>query len=76
METHENVVLYFSLTDALLYKLTTRSSKPEFVNLLRSPEIDFLPGWPVRQPYLTYRPAIQGYIGWRNRFLGTGSWAP
>jgi len=33
-------------------------SKPEpvFVNLLTSPGIDFQPGEPARQPYLTYRP--------------------
>jgi hypothetical protein len=31
--------------------------QPEFVNLLRSPGIDSQPGGPVRQPYLTYRPA-------------------
>jgi hypothetical protein len=31
--------------------------EPEFVNLLRSPGIDFQPGGPVRQPYLTYKPA-------------------
>jgi hypothetical protein len=24
---------------------------------------------------LSYRPAITGYIGWRNRFLGINSWA-
>ncbi len=31
--------------------------EPEFVNILRSPGIDFQPGWPVRQPYLKYRSA-------------------
>jgi hypothetical protein len=30
-------------------------TEPEFVNLLRSPEIDSQPGGPVRQPHLTYR---------------------
>ncbi len=25
---------------------------------------------------LSYRPAMLGYIVWRNRFLGTDSWAP
>ncbi len=31
--------------------------EPEFVNLLRSSEIDSQSGGPVRQPYLTYWPA-------------------
>ncbi len=43
-------------------------SEPVFVNLLRSPGIDSLPGAPVQQPFLTYRPL--GYIGWNNKFLG------
>ncbi len=38
--------------------------EPVFVSLLRSPGIDSQPGWPVRQPYLTFRPV--GYMGWRN----------
>ncbi len=41
-----------------------------FINLSRSPVIDSQPGVPVRQPYLSYRPARLQYIGWRNRFLG------
>ncbi len=32
-------------------------SEPVFWNLLRSPGIDFQPGLPVRQLYLSYRPA-------------------
>jgi hypothetical protein len=32
-------------------------AEPEFVNLLWSPGIDFQPGGPVRQPYLTSRTA-------------------
>ncbi len=32
-------------------------AEPEFVNILRSPGIDFQPGGPVRQLYFTYRPA-------------------
>jgi hypothetical protein len=44
--------------------------EPEFVILLRSPGIDSQHGGQERQPYLTYRPAIE-YIGWRNRFLGS-----
>ncbi len=47
---------------------------PVFVNLLRSPRIDSPPGGPVRQPYLTYRPAwLQRQaesVSW-NRFLGS-----
>ncbi len=47
--------------------------EPKFVNLLRSPGIDSQPGGPVRQPYLTYRPArlhrLAESIPW-NRFLG------
>jgi hypothetical protein len=40
----------------------------------RSPGIDSQHGGPVRQPYLSYWPA--SLHGWRNRFLGTDSWAP
>jgi hypothetical protein len=51
---------------------TIASSEPEFVNLLRSPGIDSQPGGPVRQHYLTYRPArlhrLAKLIPW-NRFL-------
>ncbi len=35
------------------------SIEPVFVNLVRSPGIDSQPGGPVRQPYLTNRPARQ-----------------
>jgi hypothetical protein len=45
-----------------------------FVNFLWSPGIDSQPGGPVRQPYLTYRPArlhrLAKSISW-NRFLGS-----
>jgi hypothetical protein len=34
-----------------------QTPEPVFVELLRSPRIDSQPGGPVRQPYLTYRPA-------------------
>ncbi len=34
-----------------------RSAEPVFVNLSRSPGIDSQPDGPVRQPYLSYRPA-------------------
>ncbi len=47
--------------------------EPEFVNLLRSQGVDSQPGGPVRQPYMTYRPArlqrLAESIPW-NRFLG------
>jgi hypothetical protein len=46
--------------------------EPVFVNLLRSPEIDSQPGGPVRQPYLSYRPAMLHRLAEsnpRNRFL-------
>ncbi len=49
------------------------AAEPVFVNLLRSPEIDSLPGEPVRQPYLSYRPARLHRLPEsipRNRFLG------
>jgi hypothetical protein len=35
----------------------SKKSEPAFVNLLRGPGIDSQPGRPVRQPYLSYRPA-------------------
>ncbi len=38
-------------------ELTIICPEPEFANLLKSPWIDSEPGGPVRQPYLTYRPA-------------------
>ncbi len=48
--------------------------EPEFVNLLRSPGIDSQPGGPMRQPYLTYRPAslhrLAESIPW-NPFVGS-----
>ena len=48
--------------------------EPEFVNLLRSPGIDSQPDGPVRQPYLTYRPARLHRLAESfplNRFLGS-----
>ncbi len=53
----------------------TEKSDPVFVNLLKSPGIDSQSGGPVRQPFLSYRPA-RLYIGWWNRLLGIDSWAP
>jgi hypothetical protein len=48
--------------------------EPEFLNLLRSPEIDSQPCRPVRQPFLTYLPAriqrLAESIHW-NRLLGS-----
>jgi hypothetical protein len=43
-------------------------SETEFVNLLRGPGIDSQLDGPVRQPYLTYRPARLHWLA--------GSWAP
>ncbi len=61
---------------------TVHSTEPVFVNLLRSPGIDFQPGGQVRplprwarQPYI-WRIGPLGYIGWLNRFLGIDSWSP
>ncbi len=49
-------------------------TEPLFVNLLRSSEIDSQPGWPLRQPYLSYRPARVHMLAEsipRNPFLGS-----
>ncbi len=49
-------------------------AEPVFVNFLKSPGIDSQPVGPVRQPYLTYRPArlhrLAESVPW-NRFLGS-----
>jgi hypothetical protein len=48
--------------------------EPVFLDLLRSPGIDSQPGEPVRQPYLSYRPARRHRLPesiYRNRFLGS-----
>jgi hypothetical protein len=45
-----------------------------FLNLLRSPGIDFQPGGRYDNPFCRTRPAC--YMGWLNRFLGIDSWAP
>ncbi len=48
-------------------------AEPVFVNLLRSPGIDFQLGGPIRQPYLSCRPARQHRLAesnQRNLFLG------
>ncbi len=42
--------------------------EPVFVDLSRNQGIDYQPVGPVRQAYLTSRPA-KIYTGWRNRFL-------
>ena len=50
------------------------ASEPVFVNLLRSPGIHSQPTGPVRQPYLSYRPARLQRLPEsipRNRFLGS-----
>ncbi len=49
-------------------------SEPVFVNLLRSPGIDSLPGGPVRQPYSSYWPGRLHRLAEsisRNRILGS-----
>jgi hypothetical protein len=68
-----NLFVWFSPTGGK--KISLSRPEPEFVNLLKSPGIDSQPGGPVRQPYLTYRPA-RLYIGWRNQFLKINSCAP
>ncbi len=40
-----------------LFSSLVGDPQPVFVNLLRSPGINSQPGGPVRQPYLSYRPA-------------------
>ncbi len=50
------------------------SAEAVFVNLLRSPGNDSQPGRPVRQPYVSYRPAWLHRLAElipRNRFLGS-----
>ncbi len=50
------------------------ASEPEFLNLLRSPGIDSQHGGPVRQLYLTHRPARLHRLAESvpcNRFLGS-----
>jgi hypothetical protein len=47
---------------------------PEFVNLLRSPRIDYQSGGQVRHPYLSYRPDRLHRLAElipRNQFLGS-----
>jgi hypothetical protein len=57
-----------------LHRYGHTSPEPEFVNLLRSPGIEFQPGGPVQQPYLTYRLTRLHRLAesnpW-NRFLGS-----
>ncbi len=65
MEKVATKVVYSGIRD--YHRMILVRSEPVFVNLLRSSGIDSQPGGPVRQPYLSYRPAI--YLGWRNRFL-------
>jgi hypothetical protein len=56
--------------------LSIKKNEPEpvFLNLLRSPGIDSLPGGPIRHPYLSCRPARlhrHAESNPRNRFLGS-----
>ncbi len=50
-------IICVSTTHGQVFLSAKQNTEPEFVNLFRSPGIDFQPGGPVRQPYLTYRPA-------------------
>ncbi len=65
-----------SIPDGLVRQigLSYGPAKALFVNLLRSPGINSKHGGPVRQPYLTYRPArlhrLAISIPW-NRLLGS-----
>jgi hypothetical protein len=52
----------------------TRPAEPVFVDLLKSPGIDIQHSGPVRQPYLSYRPARPHRLAdsvHRNRFLAS-----
>ncbi len=63
-----------TVTWAVLPSKISVSSEPVFVDLLRSPGIDSHPGGPVRQPYLSYRPARLHRLAKsipQNRFLGS-----
>jgi hypothetical protein len=56
------------------FLIRTNFSESVFVNFLRSPGIDCQPGEPVRQPYLSYRPARLIRLAEsipRNRFVGS-----
>jgi len=57
-----------------MYVCGLSNTEPAFVNLLWSPGFDSQPGGPVRQPYLTYRPArlhrLAESIPW-NLFLSS-----
>jgi hypothetical protein len=57
-----------------MIRLQVFFSEPVFENLLRSLGIDFQPGRPVWQPYLSYRPARLHRLAEsipRNRFPGS-----
>ncbi len=49
--------------------ISVGGTEPLFVFLLRSPGIDFQPGGPLRQPYLSYWPDRLHRL--RNRFQGS-----
>jgi hypothetical protein len=56
------------------FRIEVDEAEPVFVNLLRSPGIDFRPGGPVRRPYLSYWPARLHSLAEsipRNQFLGS-----
>ena len=67
-------VMISSYNQAIMHMHFKIASEPVFVNLIRSPGIDSQPTGPVRQPYLSYRPAGLQRLAEsipRNRFLGS-----
>jgi hypothetical protein len=64
----------FTSTVPLLDHSCYSCTEPIFVDLLRSPGIDFQPAGQYGNPICRTGPP--GYIGRRNRFFGINSWAP
>jgi hypothetical protein len=63
-----------TMVSAVRPPIVYNNTEPVLVDLLRSPGIDFQPGGPVRQPYLSYRLARLHRLAesiLRNRFLGS-----
>ncbi len=74
--TFEKPPCWCRLCSSCFSRQQTQPAEPAFVNLFRSPGIDSQSGGPLRQPYLSYRPAIYGLHRLaesvpRNRFLGS-----
>ncbi len=61
----------YKLPGILLTGWESMETEPVFVELLRSPRIDYQPDGPVRQLYLSYRPDRLAKSIPRNRFLGS-----